>query len=100
MVKQKNRGALSKTAFNDVTGHNISTAVSNTDRQVYAEEYEKIFGKQEEKVRINPRYYPEDVDEHGDGIYENMCLTCEKTFYGGKHRLTCKLCRRPNEDSV
>lgn len=42
---------------------------------------------------LNNYDWPEDYQTHGE--YEHECKVCSVVFYGGKGRLTCKVCLKP-----
>jgi hypothetical protein len=44
------------------------------------------------------RDFPEDAP-YENGNYENICCNCGKHFLGNKHRVICKLCDHPVEET-
>jgi len=43
--------------------------------------------------------FPEDFNQE-NGNYENICILCNKTFMGNKHRCICKVCEEIPEDKL
>lgn len=71
---------------NNITGDRITTASKPKSDKEWDALYERI------RSTKNPRYWYEDADENGEGLYKNICVTCQTMFVGGKRRLACKFC--------
>lgn len=49
-------------------------------------------------LRPSMRDWPEDF-VHENGNYCCVCHSCQKTFFGHKRRITCKMCSKTDSDS-
>lgn len=72
-----------RTAKNDITGANLTTANKPMSDDAWVALYERIHS------RKNPRDWVEDIPDYE----ETECLVCQKLFKGNTAiRTKCKLC--------